>query len=496
MYNFRLIMLAVAPMCISILFATSSAAAAIDGLQYIASYDDLIRAYGPDAAAGVRHYERYGQAEGRSPDNFDEVQYLANYRDLQAAYGTNLQAATIHFIVHGYTEGRTSRNIACPARSACQKRVRSGTELAAALQTATCGCDIVLAEGTYDGSFALARICPRSQPINIRGEHPLGPVLTSGLTLGGANAAVVGLRFTGAASGIAVGGLDNRVLRNRFSGWVNSAVKATAGSGVEIAYNELSTPAPWSQGGKTRIGIISNEPRGGLNMNAHVYRNHFHDFADKPGDAYRSGQADAIEICGARQDISRTKVGWTIERNLIERHHQAGAAVIDIKCSGTTVQFNTLLASPGARIDLRNGYFNNLIANWLEETSGIVIHGGLHRVIGNRLISSKGITLTAGTVPSGYTGPTMTPSGSDVHQPAQNVLLAGNTATAVLVGLSYNATFRYPADGTVIEQFVGPVSYGLAANTLRPLASMNIPAAVKLGPSDVGPFAGGDCSLP
>ena len=79
----------------------------IDGLEYIASYPDLIQAYGADAAAGQRHYAQYGQYEGRVPDLFNAVQYLANYPDLQTAFGNDLQAARIHYIQYGYYEGRT-----------------------------------------------------------------------------------------------------------------------------------------------------------------------------------------------------------------------------------------------------------------------------------------------------------------------------------------------------------------------------------------------------
>ncbi|MGD9507770.1 MAG: sulfatase-like hydrolase/transferase [Geminicoccaceae bacterium] len=85
------------------------AQAAIDGLQYIASYPDLIRAFGADPVAGQAHYERYGRAEGRSPDSFDERQYLASYADLRAAFGTDGRAATIHYIQRGFTEGRTDK---------------------------------------------------------------------------------------------------------------------------------------------------------------------------------------------------------------------------------------------------------------------------------------------------------------------------------------------------------------------------------------------------
>jgi glucose/arabinose dehydrogenase len=81
----------------------------IDGLRYIATYGDLIRAFGADAAAGQRHYAETGRSEGRIPDGFSPVRYLAKYPDLQAAFGSDTQAAIVHYIRSGYYEGRTDR---------------------------------------------------------------------------------------------------------------------------------------------------------------------------------------------------------------------------------------------------------------------------------------------------------------------------------------------------------------------------------------------------
>ncbi|MFZ1429337.1 MAG: galactose oxidase early set domain-containing protein [Geminicoccaceae bacterium] len=83
--------------------------AAFDGLEYIASYPDLIQTLGANAAAGTQHYQLYGQAEGRVPDSFNAAQYLTNYADLRAAFGTNLDAAAAHYITSGYREGRTDK---------------------------------------------------------------------------------------------------------------------------------------------------------------------------------------------------------------------------------------------------------------------------------------------------------------------------------------------------------------------------------------------------
>jgi hypothetical protein len=78
-----------------------------DGLQYIASHGDLVRALGADRAAGTEHYLQFGEAEGRRIDTFDEAQYLENYPDLQAAFGEDTEAATVHYIQQGHAEGRS-----------------------------------------------------------------------------------------------------------------------------------------------------------------------------------------------------------------------------------------------------------------------------------------------------------------------------------------------------------------------------------------------------
>ena len=80
-----------------------------DPLQYIASYEDLIAAFGTDTAAATQHYITFGQFEGRRIDLFDEEQYLRNYEDLRGVFGTDGNAATLHYITNGFSEGRTDR---------------------------------------------------------------------------------------------------------------------------------------------------------------------------------------------------------------------------------------------------------------------------------------------------------------------------------------------------------------------------------------------------
>jgi len=77
------------------------------GLEYIASYPDLIAAFRTNAEAGVTHYFQAGMNEGRVA-TFDALKYTASYGDLIGTFGTNTTVAAAHYINNGHTEGRTA----------------------------------------------------------------------------------------------------------------------------------------------------------------------------------------------------------------------------------------------------------------------------------------------------------------------------------------------------------------------------------------------------
>lgn len=87
--------------------AQSTTLSDLEALRYIASYPDLIRAYGPSAARGREHYTLYGQKEWRVI-TFDPSTYLSLHADVSKAFGDDLIAATVHYIQWGYAEGRVT----------------------------------------------------------------------------------------------------------------------------------------------------------------------------------------------------------------------------------------------------------------------------------------------------------------------------------------------------------------------------------------------------
>src|SRR5262245_59196189 len=80
---------------------------AFNGLEYIASYPDLMAAFGPNKAAGEAHYLNFGRFEGRTV-TFDALEYIASYADLRAALGANEDAGASHYITNGRFENRVS----------------------------------------------------------------------------------------------------------------------------------------------------------------------------------------------------------------------------------------------------------------------------------------------------------------------------------------------------------------------------------------------------
>lgn len=77
----------------------------LESYRYLASYADLMEAFGSDTAKAALHYNTFGQAEGRKI-TFDPWSYLASNDDLIETFGTDIMAAARHYVQYGYKEGR------------------------------------------------------------------------------------------------------------------------------------------------------------------------------------------------------------------------------------------------------------------------------------------------------------------------------------------------------------------------------------------------------
>jgi len=81
-----------------------------EALNYIASYGDLINAFGTDITSAKSHYTDYGKSEGRTLDDFDEWGYLASNNNLINSLGSDTTEAIKHYISFGYSQGKITNS--------------------------------------------------------------------------------------------------------------------------------------------------------------------------------------------------------------------------------------------------------------------------------------------------------------------------------------------------------------------------------------------------
>lgn len=80
------------------------------GSQYIATWPDLMYAFGPTPSSGLDHFATYGINEGRNAQLFfDATEYLNNYPNVQSycsAFLDKIACAASHFISIGFSAGQ------------------------------------------------------------------------------------------------------------------------------------------------------------------------------------------------------------------------------------------------------------------------------------------------------------------------------------------------------------------------------------------------------
>ena len=74
--------------------------------HYLASYDDLINAFGTNIDQAIVHYYTYGVSERRAPNRFNDTAYLTKYSDVANDPYYSAHAAE-HYVRHGKSEQRT-----------------------------------------------------------------------------------------------------------------------------------------------------------------------------------------------------------------------------------------------------------------------------------------------------------------------------------------------------------------------------------------------------
>jgi Ca2+-binding RTX toxin-like protein len=128
-------------------------------LDYIASYPDLIAAFGANEASGATHYWNYGYQEGRTV-SFEGLKYIAAYADLMAAFGADEALGAKHYIQNGRSEiaagTRAAGSVQQTSVTLVGGQVRDQVSMVArAMQMGTAGSDSLTGAAGNDGLFGL-----------------------------------------------------------------------------------------------------------------------------------------------------------------------------------------------------------------------------------------------------------------------------------------------------------------------------------------------------
>jgi poly(beta-D-mannuronate) lyase len=274
--------------------------------------------------------------------------------------------------------------------------VTSLSQLQSAINSATAGTTITLANGSY--------AVPSGSPITVSGRNgsSAAPIVIQaetrgGVTLTGAQSFVMSNSSYITLSGFVFkqsSTLDLpatctriRLTRNDFqlaaaaSHWL-----VVRGDDVKVDRNVFHD--------KSTIGcylVIDGPSSTVMAKRTYILRNHFRDHSysgSNGGEPIRLGVSSrALDLAAA-----------TVEYNLFERAN-GDPEGISVKSSGNTIRYNTLRSSTGG-IVLRHGNANRVESNYLlAGGNGIRIYGNDHLIVNNYVadVGSPGIVLGSGT---------------------------------------------------------------------------------------------------
>ncbi len=281
--------------------------------------------------------------------------------------------------------------------------VTSLSQLQQAINSASAGTTIVLANGSYT--------VPSGSPITVSGRNgsSTAPITIQaesrgGVTLTGAQSFVMSNSSYVTISGFVfkqTSTLDLpssctriRITRNDFQlGSAASHWLVVRGDDVKVDRNVFHD--------KSTIGcylVIDGPSSTVMAKRTHILRNYFrdHSFSGSNG-------GEPIRLGVSSRALS--SAGATVEYNLFERAN-GDPEGISVKASGNTIRYNTLRSSTGG-IVVRHGNNNRVEGNHVVAGgNGIRIYGNDHLIVNNYVadVDSAGIVLGSGSVRDHFEG--------------------------------------------------------------------------------------------
>jgi hypothetical protein len=385
--------------------------------------------------------------------------------------------------------------------------VSTSPGLQSALNAASSGKHIVLANGTYVGDFSISAAAAEASPIVIRAANRGQATLSGRITIGGGSDVWLwGLDFSGrAAAGgcVVVTGMRHKIIGCRFAdfgsstSFTRSEAITTGGRTdfLEIGYCMFEDPrsfrswtpsdGSWPQ---WRFGFRSWPQPAAAPYDLNIHHCHFKNFPAKPTSDYGSAQSDAIEIAyGGSNFDGRTR----IHRCLFENIPDDSGSIVDAKAAKLgVIEYCTALNCAG-RMDLRDCDDWAIRHIWMENCQGIGVFGKNHLI--KDVIMSGGarrIMLHIGNGP--YTLPPGTIDASgQVRRQVSDTTVECCVGANIRVGYDWAISPAYLPRNVTIRGSgsAAAIAPGCTNITQSPGYSCAPSEAFKLAPADVGPGA-------
>jgi hypothetical protein len=275
------------------------------------------------------------------------------------------------------------------------------------------GDQIVLADGTYGGTFALARsgTAPtdgnrNGVPIVVRAASLLGARFTGKFNVSGINGWLYGLDFDGqnanGAIGSNLGGDHSRLMRCRYRRHRTDAAQGGGSIVVMLAakYNKVWYCEFTDFDGRPISSKTTESPA----LYPHIYRCHWHDNVAPPAASDGNGR-ECLQLGQTQGDgvPVRTPIRGLVEHNLLKNCYVGTghdeSEPFSNKSSTNIYRYNTF-DSLKNYLTIRFGLDCEVYGNYFTNCGGIVVYGDRHRIIGNVITGTtnpRRIRVFAGT---------------------------------------------------------------------------------------------------
>ncbi|MDQ1912595.1 polysaccharide lyase 6 family protein [Paenibacillus sp. GD4] len=352
--------------------------------------------------------------------------------------------------------------------------VSTTAELVSAINAASAGTTIVLADGTYThtGSFPITdKHGTASNPITIRAANQGQVVMTgrAGFNISNSSYIVIqGMKFTGTATAVNMNSSHHiRVTRNTFALGAGNNIKWVQFSGNNSHHNRIDHN---EFGPRVDLGQMIAFQSSVMSQYDVIEYNYFHDAAHQ---TVNGGETIRVGLSGS----SMTNGYTTIQYNLFE-NLDSDPEIISVKSGQNTVRFNTFINNRG-QVTARHGHGNSYYGNYFFRTvdkpgvGGLRIYGNDHKIYNNYFenidstIHIDGANYDAGPDGSNYDSSVLTRHWRVYRaQVFHNTIV--NSSSGIVVGKSY--TYG-PVDSVVANNLVigsgGPLYNEVKGDNIR-----------------------------